>query len=354
MAGVNVTVHALPDNDGDTFGEETSEHTAIKRYPPPDGNPSVQAHNSTILQVLALDLDGQGRTAPKNVDSKPKRPMLQREKSVPLSQQPSLSALPQISPDANNPADSLSIAQLKKLVADIPREEQAPYAFTYEDTGSFQEEVEELFSYTVEEQSHLLQARSIFLQRWTEFGVSDEEGGESDTIRWTVADEALKKKFLTAVKSDLASDQAHHALMVLVYLALGCWYDTALQETKPVRKRRSSKHDTYRAAEARRFSTSETQVSTMKKNIHLIAEEVGVQAIFDAFRRACLDELSVQFSDDMLQYSFIILVTKWIMNLRLVLVTTETVSRVGPLWSFYAYWQTLPNAIQRGLTLVNK
>jgi len=291
MDGVNVTSNALPENGEDALFKETSERPALRQYPSSNGNPTVQAHNMSVTKELGLD--GLGRTVSKNVETKPKRPMLQREKSVPLSQQPLPFAPPQSSADTNNPADSLSLAQLKRLVADIPREEQAPYAFTYGDMASFQEEIEDLFSYTVEEQSNLLQARSIFLQQWSGFGESDEESGESDAIRWTTADEALKKKFLLTVKSDLVSDQAHHALMVLMYLALGCWYDNTDQESKPVGNPRFLKQDTYQAAEKRRFLRSETQVSTMQQNIALIVEEVGIQAIFDAFRGACLDELYV-------------------------------------------------------------
>lgn len=289
MDGISVTVNSLPENDEDMLDPE---RIVSEEFSQPMLTEGAPIHGRETIEQTELVLDGQGQGGPKTGDARLKRPALHREKSVPLSQQPLPPVPPQGSQDAGDPTNSLSLMQLKRLVADMPREEQAPYDFTYDDTSSFQEEVEELFTYKDEEHSNLLHARSVFDQQWSSYVRSDEDRNEFYVPpSWVTTDIWVKREFLSSVKSDLGSDNVQLAIMALVYLALGCWYDTALKDSKPVGKAPSSERYIHQAAEMRRFSTSATQVTFMQENISLIAEEVGVQPIFDAFRQACLDEL---------------------------------------------------------------
>lgn len=57
------------------------------------------------------------------------RPQLRREGSTPAPPPPQM-----LVAEGDGPADSLSLAQLKKLVNDMPKIEPAVYAFKYEST----------------------------------------------------------------------------------------------------------------------------------------------------------------------------------------------------------------------------
>lgn len=289
MDGISVTVNALPEHDERIVAQDVP---ALMDLTIPISNGVTPVHARDEIEQMKLGLDGSSTKSSKDgSSSKPKRPGLHREKSVPVPQQAPLPAPPLPSQDAENPTDSLSLMQLKKLVGDMPKAEQASYAFTYEDTTSFEEEVEELFSYEEEEQSCLLQARSTFDQLWLEHAVTSERLTEQKIPGWVTADSDIKTRFLKVLKSEIASNGAYFALMALVYLALGCWYDTASEQSRTVKHSATSEQDTFAAAEKRRFQRASAQVSCMQQNIRLIADVVGPHAIFTALRDACLDDL---------------------------------------------------------------
>jgi len=281
MSEPSVTVNALPD---------TYETSAVKDNAVTDGASALE-YDANANERKEQSLDGQGRSEPKYSILKPKRPGLQREKSVTLSQQAPPPLPPPHSQDVGNAGDSLSLVQLKKLVADTPKVEQAPYAFTYEDTNSFEEEVEELFSYGQEEQSCLLQARWSFDRLWASHVDISETQSDGERRTWLNAEPSVRKGFLNEMKSELLSEQMQLALMALTYLALGCWYETASRLKSPLKGTLGLEQDTSQPSGSPRFQLAEAQVACMQQNIRLIAEEIGPQAIFDSFRMACVDEL---------------------------------------------------------------
>ncbi len=95
------------------------------------------------------------------------RPQFQRSQpQPPPPHQPPPPPAPQ---QVGNPNDSLSLMQLKRIVTDFPKADPTSYAFTYADTATFEEEVDEWFSYNEAEYRRLNRARATFERRWKKF-----------------------------------------------------------------------------------------------------------------------------------------------------------------------------------------
>ena len=218
----------------------------------------------------------------------PGRPTLRRDQWAPgpqhLPPPPPPDALPE---DADVPTDSLSLAQLRRLVQEMPKKEATPYAFEYHDTSSFEEEVEELFDYSVDERNFLDATFLTFSEAWQRppLEPAQREGTAIQRASWVDAEESDKILFLRNIKDQVAQShkkQASNALHALTYLALGCWKETAKQLSEnPVED-----GDIAKPSKAS-LSTSKSQVMQMKANIALIADNVGLDTILAACETGC-------------------------------------------------------------------
>ncbi|TVY25608.1 Factor arrest protein [Lachnellula hyalina] len=121
-----------------------------------------------VADVADTGLADVGLPAPQPPTSVPMaRPQLQRNQpQPPPPHQPPPPPSPQ---QVGNPNDSLSLMQLRRIVTDFPKAEAAPFAFTYADTASFEEEIDEWFSYNEAEYKRLLRANDTFVRRWKKF-----------------------------------------------------------------------------------------------------------------------------------------------------------------------------------------
>ncbi|KAF2145988.1 uncharacterized protein K452DRAFT_355474 [Aplosporella prunicola CBS 121167] len=247
-----------------------------------------------------IALDGAKSALPGEGVTLPARPPLKREKSVPAPQR-----LPPPAPPApafeagHQPTDSLSLMQLKKLVTDMPKAEPTPYAFEYEDAASFAAEVEEWFSYSVEEQAMLLKAQSSFVEEWvaledgTLSNLAAYEQGEMD---WCKAEaprrEELVRKLLDIIQQP-DKDPRLRSMEALLYIALGCWHETAgLASQTGETAERESASSTDSAGANSNYVKSELQIEWIRRNIQMIFECDGVQPIFDVMRAASLREFA--------------------------------------------------------------
>lgn len=261
------------------------------------------------------------------------RPALRRDTSVPAPRQPPPPApLGAAGPsntgsdaeqgqgdDGNisDPTDSLSLVQLRSLVKDLPRIEPTPYAFEYADAASLPEEVEEWFSYSVEERARILKGQSSFTQEWGEYHgwAFAEEGGGPD---WAGVGEEERRGFVRRLVGCLKDEEGVkrlRALEALVYLVLGCWHETAgLVQSGPGRLDRGKgkakseepgeiEKDAETPVDAlplkprekaleEQFSKSKAQISWIKNNVNLLFDCDGVQVVFDLVRDTCLRECS--------------------------------------------------------------
>jgi hypothetical protein len=190
----------------------------------------------------------------------------------------------------------LSLVQLKRLVDNMPRVEPTPYAFTYEDASTFEEELEEWFSYSVEEQAMILKAQSSFAQEWGSYnglvfinGSAYEEGN----LDWATTADEQREEFVRKILAGIQQTDANARLKNLeaaVYLILGCWYETAGQMA-PVRQAGGEAEgvtSSNNKPASDKFALSRLQIEWIRKNVQMILDCGGLEVLFSAMRRACL------------------------------------------------------------------
>lgn len=181
--------------------------------------------------------DAQATGSPKilanAVPSPPKslqRPTLRRDGSTTLPpQQPPPPAPLQQRDEPGNHSDSLSLMQLKRLVTDLPKLEPIAYAYEYENTRSFPEELEEWFQYTEEERHNLLGAKQTFETKWEQAQASRHDSSQK-VLEWTEVDPLDRENFVIGCLQALASSEISVRVKILEcisYVALGIWGETA-------------------------------------------------------------------------------------------------------------------------------
>ncbi|KAI1415169.1 N1221-domain-containing protein [Hypoxylon sp. FL1857] len=194
----------------------------------------------------------------------PVRPQLQRNQIQPNPPTQPLST-------SNQPPDSLSLAQLRRIVSEFPRQEAAAYDFEYSDTGPHEEEIDEWFVYQFWQWIRLNSAQRAFEWQW-----EHDIAARQDEITWDEADDEVRTNFiLQALDGVKASDAATRAAAIgrLTYLVLGRWADTA----------GSPPHGDKTKI---RSVASPAQLAAMKSGVKLIAEWDGIPVIWTALRSA--------------------------------------------------------------------
>ncbi|KAL9060740.1 MAG: hypothetical protein Q9162_000444 [Coniocarpon cinnabarinum] len=281
---------------------------------PDDAEESVQ-QNDGAEETWPVDAgglqDAQGLPNPPTDDmadtgqpaasGSPGRPMLRRDQWAPAPQNPPPLAPSETAVEEGDVAtDSLSMAQLRRIVQEMPKKEATPYAFEYSDTSSFEEEVEELFEYSREERKSLelmAQTFSLMWETWQLEGITESTSSYEGSMAWSNAQNSLKEGFLRKVKDDMLSnthDKPCKAPAALAYLVLGCWRETADENRKNV----SPSNDSTQSQEGDASHIKDSpQVTEMKSNILLVTECVGIGAVFDAMKSACAHLLYVEQSD---------------------------------------------------------
>ena len=252
----------------------------------------------------------------------PSRPLLRRDSSIPAPLQPPPPApsSPGLGQDSGDPADSLSLAQLRNYVKEMPRVEPTPYAFVYADAASLPEELEEWFNYTVEERARILKCQSSFAQEWGQYNGwvfmegSGEEGASSDWVNTTAEERRGFVERLIESMSEKGTDNRLRVLETLVYLVLGCWHETAGLTLggsgqpyggKGKQKSEEPEADTHGVEPAssvtiplsprskaleEQFSKSRAQLQWIKSNVDTLFECGGLQSVFNLVRESCFRE----------------------------------------------------------------
>lgn len=216
------------------------------------------------------------------------RPQLRREGSTPAPPPPQM-----LVAEGDGPADSLSLAQLKKLVNDMPKIEPAVYAFKYEDMACMEEELDDLFGYSEDERAWLLRCQAVFAQRWQDFirHEYDTDGlaYETGEIDWRAADESDRLGFLEDLADNLFTPEdvvELECLECLIYLSLGCWHETAGSRENGPAGFSNGQDDPKKggdiAGEQNKYFESQTQIQCLKDNVHLIVQTVGMKSILKA------------------------------------------------------------------------
>ncbi|KAI0122820.1 required for hyphal anastomosis [Xylariales sp. AK1849] len=204
----------------------------------------------------------------------PARPGLQRNTTPnqPPSQPPP--------PPENQPPDSLSLAQLRRIVSEFPRTEAVAYDFEYSDTGAHAEEIDEWFVYQFWQWVRLNAVQRVFEAHW------DAHVGEKNShLTWDDADDDIRSSFvlraIEQVKSGEDSVRAG-AICKIVYLVCGRWTDTA---------------DAPPFGDKSKLRTVATpgQLAAMRDGIKLLVKLGGLPVIWAALQNS-LDALWAQES----------------------------------------------------------
>nr|POE93072.1 factor arrest protein 11 [Quercus suber] len=208
------TLPPVEDDDGDSAVASRSSE------------PSLLAESGAVSPKKATALP-ETRTA----STAKSRPVLKREASAPPPQQPPTVPLMQDSGDFSqeNP-DSLTLADLKRLRSTFPDTQNPPpqqlseydrvYDFDYQDAQSLPVELEEWFSYSEEEESKLRKCKSTFDEVW-----NTSEG----RLDWMAVTEDERRAFVLRHITMLrdTTSQSTSSLLMMTYIALGVWSETA-------------------------------------------------------------------------------------------------------------------------------
>ncbi|TAQ90665.1 hypothetical protein B7494_g964 [Chlorociboria aeruginascens] len=209
-------------------------------------------------------------------DVGPQRPQLTRNQSQPP---PPHQPPPPPSP---NPNDSLSLIQLKRIVTEFPRIDPISYAFTYSDTASFEDEVDEWFSYNKAEFKRLNRVKDTFNRRWKKFS-------ETPWIGTQDREKFVKREIHGLNASDLR--RRCKSLQTILHIILGNWDETAEVEDSKAK-------------------ATKGQLEYMSMGISLVANAGGIASVFnvmqnafkhlwdDGFRDSKLPEEDIPFIQD--------------------------------------------------------
>lgn len=279
--------------------------------------PVIEAEPGEVLNPPLDTAEQQGLLLDDSVDvpprqdgtniSLPARPGLRRENSIPT---PAPLHLPPPAPPAppqesGQQTDSLSLMQLRRLVNDIPKVEPTPYSFTYEDASSFEDELEEWFTYSVEEQAMLLKAQASFAHEWGAFNGLDGSSYEEGGMEWAKSTSVQHKEFVQFLLSVIKLPDPVSRLKkleALVYILLGCWHESAgIPVTNTDADSTSS--ETTSATNGLpvpepSYEKSGLQVQLIRRNILLLIECEGLQIIVDIMRSSCLRACGIDVEPD--------------------------------------------------------
>jgi len=248
-----------------------------------EGTSSADTADIDAADVERVPETSPAQSEPLSTDSNPSlptRPLLRRDLSQPPppapmppsadpppgTSLPASSAAQHLSqpPPAPQPTDSLSLMQLRRIVAEFKQPELVAYDFVYSDAGPHGEEIDEWFVYQFWQWVRLNAVQRAFEWHWQHVYKAQ--------TTWDDADAELKTRFLAealeGVKSD---DSAHRAACIgrIVYLILGRWADTA---------------EVGATVENSKSVASRPQLAAMQAGVELLASLDGIEVVWEALR----------------------------------------------------------------------
>ncbi|AEO56226.1 hypothetical protein MYCTH_2300913 [Thermothelomyces thermophilus ATCC 42464] len=253
-----------------------------------------------------------------NGSSSPPAPARERQaQSLPQSKQQQQQQQQQQLGQGQPPQDSLSLAQLRRIVAEFPRAEPIAYDYVYADMAPLEEEVDEWFMYNFWQWVRLNAANRAFYSAWarlfpppppppppaaTSAGAAADSGkgsgGTPPAPKWDRADEEgeeeaaeRKRVFVRALLEGFRSSDRiarAEAIGAVVYLVLGRWTETV--------KAAGVLGAAVLEGKARSAATPQ-QLEAMKEGVRLVAECGGLELVWEALRAV----FELFWSDDLPQ-----------------------------------------------------
>ena len=166
------------------------------------------------------------------------------------------------------PTDSLSLLQLRRIVAEVHRADPLAYDFEYTDMGPHAEEIDEWFTYQYWQWVRLNSAQRAFEWHW------DNEGGAGSGSAWDDADNDTRTRFVRAAIAGVQSNDAalrSASIGKLVYLVLGRWGDTAMANM---------------TAGGSRSVASISQLQAIKAGVECLTSLEGLPVVWEALRNS--------------------------------------------------------------------
>lgn len=201
----------------------------------------------------------------RNAPSQPPPPVPQPPPSASSSQYP-----PQSPAAGQQPQDSLSLAQLRRIVAEFPKTEPIAYDYVYTDMGPHEEEIDEWFVYNFWQWVRLNSANRAFHSAWGKMFGQD--------YAWANLGGDAHKKFVTAALAGIRwQDRAarSEAIGTLVYLVLGRWTESVRNAAVPSLKNPKTKS-----------AATKVQLAAMKEGVLLLSDAGGIGPVWEALKAA--------------------------------------------------------------------
>ncbi|KAK2591014.1 Factor arrest protein 11 [Conoideocrella luteorostrata] len=162
------------------------------------------------------------------------------------------------------PTDSLSLLQLRRIVAEVNRAEPVAYDFVYSDMGPHAEEIDEWFVYQFWQWIRLNAAQKAFEWHWNQ----ESDGQHS----WDDTDHDTRTRFVRAAIAGVQSNDAalkSASIGKIVYLVLGRWGDTAMPNATDGNSRSIA---------------SLSQLQAIKAGVECLTSLEGLPVIWEALR----------------------------------------------------------------------
>lgn len=162
------------------------------------------------------------------------------------------------------PTDSLSLMQLRRIVATVNAAEPAAYDFVYSDMAPHAEEIDEWFVYQFWQWVRLNAAQKAFEWHW-----KHESGGKHG---WDDADHDTRARFIQGAIAGVQSNDAAlkaNSIGKIMYLVLGRWGDTAMP---------------HATDEASRSIASIPQLQAIKAGVTCLTSLGGISVVWEALR----------------------------------------------------------------------
>ena len=214
---------------------------------------------------------------------RPQRPILRREGSAPPPPPRQPPPPPPPAQADGQPPASQSISQLRNIATSLPKLEPKAYAYSYSETRTFPEEIEEWFQYTEEDRGLWKASKEAFHHALKSFQ-PDEHLAESEP-QWSALSENYKENFVSHLVEMLAKTQIelrNRALLSLVYIALGAWLELDDQDESI-----GSEEDPDFAPPNDKYRKNFVQLRSMKESAELLASMRVVSTLCDLVRKLC-------------------------------------------------------------------
>lgn len=274
------THHVAADDAGHVIVKaDEVDQTGTDISPIPDDELMAEVVDGLTLEPSSV-LDEQDQVASSSGNARSTgRPGLARDAAAP----PPPMQPPPPAPGQNAvelAPDSLSLAQLRRIVQDIPRVEQQAYAFRYADTQPFPEELDEWFQYSGPERTLFIICNTSFHLAWQNFC---HEHSVDVNSSYLDADREFQKSFLRhhfTKLQDLKLDLRAHiqALEVICYALCGVWKLTAGKSVDdyPEAPATEEEKETPRS--------KSLQIKWIVENVLLIYECDGISKLYEYMR----------------------------------------------------------------------